>query len=102
VQLFGTGLRSITLGSADNSRALVSSYPEFSQFVNEIGKLLSLARAQCVSKGTPQSRDWSRKKMGRFPPPLSTPHLTDPTIAAFLEEAEALLAEIWSGSDVGD
>jgi hypothetical protein len=45
-----------------------------------------LARAQCVSKGgtLPQSRGWSRTKRDGTPPstPFSTPHLTDPTIAA--------------------
>jgi hypothetical protein len=56
---------------------------EFSQLVNKIGTLLSCRRRN-VSKGTPQSRGWSRTKKGRPPlPPLSTPHLTDPTIAAF-------------------
>jgi hypothetical protein len=73
---------------AQLARVWVSSHPEFSKLVNEIGVRCGLdpflgAGAMCLQRNTAVERLVAHKKGRSYPRPFSTPHLTDPTIAVF-------------------
>ena len=74
--------RSANRRTAARRDALKPSRGEFHSLLNKLGTLQSLARRN-VSPKERRSREAGRAQKGTTPPPLSTPRLTDPTIAAF-------------------